>query len=103
MTRSWLGLGTGGLPTDLAARVRPRLDPVPAAGPGPSRLKARYPITTLSNGNFSLLANMAKRAGLPWDCIVSAELFHHYKPDPETYLGTAELLGVAAAELMLVA
>ena len=46
---------------------------------------------------------MAKRAALPWDCIVSAELFQHYKPDPETYLGTAELLGIAAAELMLVA
>jgi len=46
---------------------------------------------------------MAKRAGLPWDCIVSAEIFRHYKPDPETYLGAADLLGIAPAELMLVA
>ena len=80
-----------------------RLDPWPDAVPGLARLKTRYVITTLSNGNFSLLTNMAKRAGLPWDCIVSAELFHHYKPDPETYLGTAELLGIAPSELMLVA
>ena len=46
---------------------------------------------------------MAKRAGLPWDCVISAELFHHYKPDPEAYLGCADLLDVAPGELMLVA
>ncbi|MGV0801850.1 HAD family hydrolase, partial [Mycolicibacterium elephantis] len=57
----------------------------------------------LSNGNVSLLTNMAKRAGLPWDCVISAELFRHYKPDPEAYLGCAELLDVAPGELMLVA
>jgi 2-haloacid dehalogenase len=84
-------------------RVWHRLDPWPDAVAGLTRLKSRYVITTLSNGNVSLLTNMAKRAGLPWDCIVSAELFRHYKPDPETYLGTADLLGVAPAELMLVA
>ena len=70
---------------------------------GLARLKSRYVVTTLSNGNFSLLTNMAKHAGLPWDCIISAELFRHYKPDPETYLGAADLLGVDPAELMLVA
>jgi 2-haloacid dehalogenase len=57
----------------------------------------------LSNGNVSLLTNMAKRAGLPWDCVISAELFHHYKPDPEAYLGCADLLDVKPGELMLVA
>jgi 2-haloacid dehalogenase len=46
---------------------------------------------------------MAKRAGLPWDCVISAELFRHYKPDPEAYLGCADLLDVAPGELMLVA
>ena len=61
---------------------------------GLTRLKERFVITTLSNGNVSLLTNMAKRAGLPWDCVISAELFHHYKPDPEAYLGCADLLGV---------
>ena len=88
---------------DHLNRVWHRLDPWPDAVPGLNRLKARYVVTTLSNGNFSLLTHMAKRAGLPWDCIVSAELFRHYKPDPETYLGTADLLGIAPAELMLVA
>ncbi len=70
---------------------------------GLTRLKERFIITTLSNGNVSLLTNMAKRAGLPWDCVISAELFHHYKPDREAYLGCADLLGVAPDELMLVA
>jgi 2-haloacid dehalogenase len=88
---------------DHLNRVWHRLDPWPDAVPGLARLKARYVITTLSNGNFSLLTDMAKRARLPWDCIVSAELFHHYKPDAETYLGTARLLDIAPAELMLVA
>ena len=88
---------------DHLNRAWHRLDPWPDAVEGLSRLKARYVITTLSNGNLSLLTNMAKRAGLPWDCIISAELFRHYKPDPETYLGTADLLGIAPGELMLVA
>ena len=88
---------------DHLNRVWHRLDPWPDVVAGLSRLKARYLITTLSNGNVSLLTNMAKRAGLPWDCIVSAELFRHYKPDPETYLGAADLLGIAPGELMLVA
>lgn len=80
-----------------------RLDPWADSVEGLTRLKRRFTIAPLSNGNFSLLTNMARRAGLPWDCIVSAELFHHYKPDPETYLGTAELLDLAPGELMLVA
>jgi 2-haloacid dehalogenase len=70
---------------------------------GLTRLKERFIITTLSNGNVSLLTNMAKRARLPWDCVISAELFAHYKPDPEAYLGCADLLGVRPEELMLVA
>ncbi|KUI44425.1 haloacid dehalogenase [Mycobacterium sp. IS-1590] len=88
---------------DHLNRAWHRLDPWPDAVGGLTRLKARYLITTLSNGNVSLLTNMAKRAGLPWDCVISAELFRHYKPDPEAYLGCAELLDVAPAELMLVA
>ncbi len=84
-------------------RVWHRLAPWPDTVEGLVRLKQRFIITTLSNGNFSLLTNMAKRAGLPWDCVVSAELFHHYKPDRETYLGTAALLDIAPHELMLVA
>jgi 2-haloacid dehalogenase len=84
-------------------RVWHRLNPWPDTVAGLTALKARFTITTLSNGNLSLLTNMAKHAGLPWDCVISAELFHHYKPDHEAYLGCADLLDVAPAELMLVA
>jgi 2-haloacid dehalogenase len=80
-----------------------RLDPWPDTVAGLTRMKSRYTITPLSNGNLSLLTAMAKRAGLPWDCVLSAEIFHHYKPDPETYLGAAAILDVAPEELMLVA
>jgi 2-haloacid dehalogenase len=88
---------------DHLNRAWHRLNPWPDSVAGLTRLKARYVITPLSNGNVSLLTNMAKHAGLPWDCVTSAELFGHYKPDPEVYLGCAALLDVAPAELMLVA
>jgi 2-haloacid dehalogenase len=88
---------------DQLNRAWHRLDPWPDSVAGLARLKQRFVITTLSNGNVSLLTNMAKRAGLPWDCVISAELFRHYKPDPEPYLGCADLLGVRPDELMLVA
>ena len=80
-----------------------RLRPWPDSVPGLTRLRRRYTLTTLSNGNLSLLVNMAKAAGLPWDCVLSAELFGHYKPDAEVYLGAARLLGLAPAQLMMVA
>ena len=70
---------------------------------GLQRLKERYIIAAFSNGNVALLVNMAKWGALPWDFVFSAELFRHYKPDPQTYLGAAELLGLAPAEVMLVA
>jgi len=73
-------------------RVWHRLRPWPDAVEGLRRLRTRFVITTLSNGNVALLTNMAKYAGLQWDCIFSAETFHHYKPDAETYLGAAEML-----------
>ncbi len=80
-----------------------RLRPWPEAVKGLTRLKRRHVIGTLSNGNVALLVDMAKHSGLPWDCVLSAELFHHYKPDPEVYLGAAALLGLAPREVMLVA
>lgn len=88
---------------DELNRAWHRLVPWPDSVAGLHRLKQRFVITTLSNGNVSLLTNMAKNAGLPWDCVISAELFGHYKPDPEAYLGCARLLDVAPDELMLVA
>jgi 2-haloacid dehalogenase len=80
-----------------------RLMPWPDAVGGLNRLKARLPVSTLSNGNVSLLVDMAKNAGLPWDCVLSGELIHKYKPDPEVYLMAARLLGCAPPQLMLVA
>ena len=88
---------------DHLNRAWHRLPPWPDAVAGLARLKRRFMITPLSNGNFSLLTNLAKHGGLAWDCIVSAELFGHYKPDPQTYLGCARLLDVAPGELMMVA
>ena len=80
-----------------------RLAPWPDAVGGLNRLRGRHVLATLSNGNVSLLVDMAKNAGLPWDAVLSAELFGHYKPDPEAYLGAARLLGLAPAEVMMVA
>jgi 2-haloacid dehalogenase len=80
-----------------------RLDPWPDTVAGLSRLKSEFTIVTLSNGNLSLLANMAKHAQLPWDLILSAEVFRHYKPDPETYLGVAELFDLTTQDVMMVA
>lgn len=80
-----------------------RLDAWPDTVAGMTRLKSRFMLTTLSNGNLGLLANMAKNAGLPWDLILSAEVFRHYKPDPETYLGVAEIFDIQPSEVMLVA
>ncbi len=84
-------------------RVWHRLDPWSDVRAGLQRLKARYVIGTLSNGNVALLVNMAKHAGLPWDVVFSAETFRAYKPLPETYLGAARLLDLAPGELMLCA
>ncbi len=80
-----------------------RLHPWPDSVPGLARLKTKYIIAPLSNGNVALLTEMAKFAGLPWDLIMSAELFEHYKPDPETYLGAAKLLCLQPGEVMMVA
>jgi 2-haloacid dehalogenase len=84
-------------------RVWHRLTPWPDAVEGLRRLKKGFVISTLSNGNVSLLVDMAKFSALPWDTAVSAELFHHYKPDPEVYLGAADLLGCQPPQVMMVA
>ena len=80
-----------------------RLVPWPDTVAGLYQLKRKYVITTLSNGNVSLLSNMAKNAGLPWDAVLSAELAKHYKPDPEAYLTAAELLSLPPEKVMMVA
>ncbi len=80
-----------------------RLRPWPDSVPGLLRLKRTVTIGTLSNGNVALLVNMARAAGLPWDMVFSAELFQHYKPDPETYLGACALLRLPPGQVMLCA
>lgn len=80
-----------------------RLDPWPEAVAGLVRLKSSFVITPLSNGNVGLLTRMAKRAGLPWDCVLSAEVFRAYKPQPGAYLGVADTFDVAPAQVMMVA
>lgn len=79
------------------------LNPWPDSVSGLTRLKTRFIISPLSNGNVALLTNMAKYAGLPWDLVLSAEIFRHYKPDAEAYLGAAKILGLAPGQVMMVA
>jgi len=80
-----------------------RLDPWPDAVAGLQRLKQHYIIGTLSNGNVALIVNMAKFSELPWDVVLGAEIARHYKPQPEAYLRSAEILGLEPKECMLVA
>lgn len=80
-----------------------RLDPWPDVVAGLTRLKRGFIIGPLSNGNIALLLNMAKHGGLPWDAILGAELAQAYKPQPEAYLRTADILGLAPGEVCLVA
>jgi 2-haloacid dehalogenase len=80
-----------------------RLAAWPDSVTGLTRLKRKFTIVTLSNGNLGLLADMAKNAGLPWDLILSAEVFRHYKPDPETYLGVGQTFDLPPEQTMLVA
>lgn len=84
-------------------RVWHRLRGWPDAVAGLTRLRKKFVIAPLSNGNLALLTNMAKFAGLPWDCILSTELVRHYKPDKETYLMVPEFFDVDPAAVMMVA
>ncbi|HSE03652.1 MAG TPA: haloacid dehalogenase type II [Methylomirabilota bacterium] len=80
-----------------------RLDPWPDAVPGLTRLRRRFTLATLSNGNIALMVDMARRAGLPWDAILGAEVARAYKPTPEAYLRSAEALGLRPEQCLMVA
>ena len=100
------GFGMSGLSEaerETLNRAWHRLEPWPDAVSGLIRLKQKFIIAPLSNGNISLITEMAKHAGLPWDCVLGAELVRHYKPDPEVYRSAAALLDVRPAEVMMVA
>ncbi len=89
--------------TDALNRAWHRLRPWPDAVAGLTRLRKRFTIAPLSNGNISLMTDLAKHSGLPWDCILGAELVRHYKPDREVYQSAADLLDLEPAEVMMVA
>jgi len=84
-------------------RVWHRLKPWPDSVAGLTRLKKKFTIAPLPNGNVSLLADMGKNAGLPWDLILGAEVARHYKPDREAYLTACELLSLKPEEVMMTA
>jgi 2-haloacid dehalogenase len=84
-------------------RLWHRLAAWPDSVAGLTRLKSRFTICSLSNGNLGLLTNMAKHAGLPWDCVLGAEVFRAYKPDPRVYFGAAGVFDADPGEVMMVA
>ena len=88
---------------DHLNRAWHRLDPWPDSVEGLTRLKRKYIIATLSNGNVALMVNMAKYGGLPWDAILGAELAQAYKPLPLAYDRTAALLDLPPSQCMMVA
>ena len=88
---------------DTLNRAWHRLTPWPDAVAGLTRLKKKYIIAPLSNGNIALMTDLAKHAGLPWDCILGAELVRHYKPDHEVYESAADFLNLPRGEVMMVA
>ncbi|MFN8522961.1 MAG: haloacid dehalogenase type II [Chloroflexota bacterium] len=85
------------------SRVWHRLDPWPDSVPGLNRIKSRYIISPLSNGDFSLLINMAKFGGLPWDCILTSELAESYKPDPRVYALAPRYLDLKPEQILMTA
>jgi 2-haloacid dehalogenase len=95
--------GLSEIETDTLNRAWHRLRPWPDAVAGLTRLKKRFIIAPLSNGNISLMTDMAKHSGLPWDCILGAELARHYKPDREVYQSAADILDLSPPEIMMVA
>src|SRR5580692_3555473 len=96
----------GGLPETEIDRLNlawHRLDPWPDVLEGMARLKRRFTLASLSNGNVRLMVDMARRAGLPWDAILGAEVARAFKPQPEAYDAAARLLALKPAECLMVA
>lgn len=88
---------------DVLVRAWHRLTPWPDVVTGLGRLRERFIVASLSNGNVALQVNLCRYAGLSFDMLFSAELFHRYKPDPQTYLGACALLDLPPERVMLVA
>ena len=98
--------GVTGLPEAVLADLNlawHRLDPWPDAVEGLARLRQRHILAPLSNGNVRLMVDLARRGGLPWDAILGAEVARAYKPSPEAYLRSAELLDLPPSACVMVA
>src|SRR5204863_526406 len=95
--------GLSEIEIDVLNHAWHRLRPWPDAVAGLARLKKRFIIAPLSNGNIALMTELAKHSGLPWDCILGAELVRHYKPDREVYQSAADILDLKVDEVMMVA
>ncbi len=98
--------GMGGLTDgeiDQLVTARWRLRPWPDSVPGLTRLKARYVISPLSNASFVGMVKLAKFAGLPWDCVLTAENARFYKPHPDVYRTAVSLLGLRPEQILMVA
>ncbi|MGY1784044.1 haloacid dehalogenase type II [Geodermatophilus sp. SYSU D00698] len=98
--------GAGPVPDDVAAELVlawHRLDPWPDAVPGLTRLRRRFVLAPLSNGGVRLQVDLARRAGLPWDLVLGAEVVGRYKPDPEVYDAAARLLALPPSAVLVVA
>ncbi|WP_448616974.1 HAD-IA family hydrolase [Modestobacter sp. URMC 112] len=80
-----------------------RLDPWPDSVPGLTRLRRAHVLAPLSNGNVALLVDLARRAGLPWDLVLGAEIVQHYKPDAEVYDSVPRLLALRPEQVLMVA
>jgi 2-haloacid dehalogenase len=88
---------------DQLNRAWHKLDPWPDVVPGLTRLRRKFILATMSNGNIALMVNMARRAALPWDAILGAEVAGDYKPKPRVYLAGAEALYLKPAQCLMVA
>lgn len=100
------GVNVGSIPAEDLVELNlawHRLDPWPDSVEGLLRMKRRFIIAPLSNGNIRLMVDMAKRAALPWDAILGAEVIRAYKPTPRVYSDTVELLGLNPTEVCMVA
>jgi 2-haloacid dehalogenase len=100
------GIDPAGVPAEVLDQLTlswHRLDPWPDAVAGLERLKTRFMIAPLSNGNVRLMIDLSKRAGLPWDAILGAEVVRAYKPMPAAYVRTVDMLGLRPAEVCMVA
>ncbi len=93
---------------DEAARVHlnqawHRLDAWPDVQPGLARLRTRFRLAPCSNGNISLMVDLARRNGLVWDAILGAEVARDYKPKPAVYLHSCAAFDCAPEQVMMVA